>query len=105
MSRTGPTLRRSDRSRTGFSITHSVSGAGGVLTAFASSPSFCRLARHSSSTGEAAESVFAGAGWAGPGGGALDPPAVLADELDAEVAVDDAVHEIAPELCPRVQRA
>src|SRR4051794_5348341 len=64
MSRPGSALSRRDRSRTGWSITHAGSEAGGAPTASAVNPSFCRPARHSWSVGEAA-----GGGWTGAGGG------------------------------------
>src|SRR3954454_6402498 len=60
MSRTGPALSRRDRSQTGLSITHSACGAGGALTASASSPSFCKPERHSSSGEETAGGGCAG---------------------------------------------
>src|SRR3982751_3620411 len=69
MSRTGSALSRKDRSRTGWSITHAASEAGGGPTASAVNPSFCRSARHSWSIGEAAGDGCAGAGWTGAGGG------------------------------------
>src|SRR3982751_2093783 len=69
MSRTGSALSRRDRSRTGWSITHAGSEAGGGPTASALNPSFCRSARHSWSVGEAAGDACVGAGWTGAGGG------------------------------------
>src|SRR3954452_21045685 len=69
MSRTGSALSRRDRSRTGVSITHSGSKAGGAPTALAVNPSFCKPARHSWSVGEAAGEGCVGAGWTGAGGG------------------------------------
>src|SRR4051812_21489108 len=69
MSRTGSALSRRDRSRTGWSITHSGSKAGGAPTASALNPSVCRSARHSWSGGEAAGDGCVGAGWTGAGGG------------------------------------
>src|SRR5215212_4119690 len=69
MSRIGSALSRRDRSRTGWSISHSGSEAGGAPTASALNPSFCRPARHSWSVGEAAGDGCVGAGWTGAGGG------------------------------------
>src|SRR3954469_17031223 len=69
MSRTGSALSRRERSRTGWSITHSGSEAGGAPTASALNPSFCRPARHSWSVGEAAGDGCVGVGWTGAGGG------------------------------------
>src|SRR4051812_50210003 len=69
MSRTGSVLSRRDRSRTGWSITHAGSEAGGGPTASALNPSFCRPARHSWSVGEAAGDGCVGAGWTGADGG------------------------------------
>src|SRR4051794_23658498 len=69
MARTGSALSRRDRSRMGWSITHSGPDAGGAPTASALNPSFCRPARHSWSVGEAAGDGCVGAGWTGAGGG------------------------------------
>src|SRR4051812_33981695 len=69
MSRTGPAPTRNDLSRTGLSITHSGATALGASTGSASNPSFCKLARHSSSGGEGAGGGCAGAFCAGAGGG------------------------------------
>ena len=65
--RTDPWPSRSDLRRTGFSITHSGSGAGGAPTASASNPSFRKPARHSSPLGDAAGGCT-GPGWDGAGG-------------------------------------
>src|SRR5215204_1060349 len=69
MSRTGSALSRRDRSRTGLSITHSGSEAGGGPTASALNPSFCRPAKHSWSVGEVAGDACVGGG----GGDGAEP--------------------------------